>query len=183
MSIETKRKAPWYTHEYLRIALANFAAGKVVVLFDDGTRVQLDACELLSSEKIEPDWEHVTFSAYEIVVPAENGGDAFEIPSSAIRALTDAAFRLHLAAAAAEQERLIGRRLQDLRHQRGLSIPELAARTGVEPQIVELIEQGDHEVDFDILGRMLAALGGKLTDLVAPVAESPREASDGTLNG
>jgi len=79
--------------------------------------------------------------------------------------LTDAAYSAHLAKAAAEQARKIGRRLGQLRKARGLKSKELAERAGITPQSLSRIEHGKHDLAFSTLQKLLGAMGYELKDL------------------
>ena len=100
---------------------------------------------------------------YEIVVPTID--DPVEIPWSTIRVLTDQDYSAHLAAAAEEQAKRIGRRIAELRESRGLSSEELAERAGITSQSLSRIEAGRPDAVFTTLQRVLAALGCSLRDL------------------
>ena len=158
--------AKWDTPEYQRIATASYRTGKLVVTFEDGWRVTVDATHLLPPGTADVDWNRLGVTPYELVVPAGSG--EIEIPWSTIRALTDREYSAHLAAAAEEQARLIGRRIRELRQSRNLSGRELAERAGITPQSLSRIEHGRHDVVFTTLQRLLAAMGCSLRDLAVP---------------
>ncbi|MBI4497706.1 MAG: helix-turn-helix transcriptional regulator [Chloroflexi bacterium] len=166
MSVATR----WNTHAYQRIASASYREQKLTVCFEDGAQVSVTAQQVLPPHTREVDWEHMTFNSYEVVVPTASG--QIEIPWSAIRALTDDAYRAHLAAAAEEQAREIGRRLRELRKSRHLSREELAERVGIPLQRLTRIEQGRHAVNFTTLRQLLAPMGYSLKDLVMALPDN-----------
>src|SRR5207237_5738184 len=108
-------------------------------------------------------WARLTFDRHEVVVPTPGG--PVEIPWSTVRALTDRDFGVHLAAAADEQARHVGRRIKELREGRQLTAKELAARAGITPQSLSRIEHSHHDVVFTTLRRILAAMAASLHDL------------------
>ncbi len=105
----------------------------------------------------------MTIDPYEIVVPTID--DAVEIPWSTIRVLTDQDYSAHLAAAAEEQAKHIGRPIQELRENRRLGRAELAERAGITTQSLSRVEAGRPDAVFTDLQRVLAALGCSLRDL------------------
>lgn len=161
--------ATWDTKEYRRMVSANYRDGKLIVRFEDGAWVSVDARRLLPPEKGGVQWERLSTSPYEITVPTERGD--VEIPWSTVRALTDREYSAHLADAAEEEARQIGVRIRALRQSRNLSGKELAERARITPQSLSRIEHGHHDVVFTTLQRILAAMGCSLKDLVTP----PRE--------
>ena len=164
MSIATK----WDTRAYQRIASVEHDGSKLVVGFEDGSRVSLDARRVLPADASHVEWGALTFDPYEVVVPTAGG--QVEVPWSTIRLLTDREYAAHLAAAAEEQGRQIGLRLKELRESRHLTSKEVAERAGITPQSLSRIEHGRHDVVFTTLRRILAAMGCSLADL----ADAPR---------
>jgi transcriptional regulator with XRE-family HTH domain len=115
-------------------------------------------------------WDALTFSPYEIVVPTLQG--EIEVPWSTIRLLSDKEYSAHLADAAEEEARQIGLRIKELRTSRNLSGKEVAERAGITPQSLSRIENGRHDIVFTTLRRILAAMGYSLKDL-ATAPEQP----------
>jgi transcriptional regulator with XRE-family HTH domain/Zn-dependent peptidase ImmA (M78 family) len=111
----------------------------------------------------DPDWRSLSFSDFEIVVPALEG--EFEIPWTAIRLLSDDEFATHWARVAEEEASRIGQQLRILRKRKNLSSKEVAERAGIAPQSLSRIENGRHDVVFTTLKRILAAMGASLKDL------------------
>src|SRR6266508_1044454 len=161
--------AKWDTREYRRIVSASYRDGRLIVLFEDRTWVDLKADRVVPPETRGAQWERLAVSPYEVTVPTENG--AVEIPWSTVRAVTDKAYSAHLADAAEEEARQIGLRIRELREKRNLSSKELAERAGITPQSLSRIELGRHDVVFTTLRRILAAMGCSLKDLVGPPQE------------
>jgi transcriptional regulator with XRE-family HTH domain len=165
MTVSTK----WDTPEYQRMASVDYRAGQLIVRFEDGSRVTVDAEQVLPPDARAVEWGDLSFTPYEIVVPEANG--KVEVPWSTIRLLMDKEYSAHLAAVAEEQARLIGLRIKELRKSRNLSSKELAERAGITPQSLSRIEHGHHDVVFTTLQRLLAAMGYTLKDLAEPSRE------------
>src|SRR5438552_1671599 len=108
MSVATR----WDTRDYGRIVSAEWRDGAVVVRFGDRSWVNVAADQLLPPGTKGADWDRLTFSQYEIVVPTTDG--QIEIPWSSIRALTDREYGSHLAEAAGDEARQIGLRIKEL---------------------------------------------------------------------
>lgn len=53
----------------------------------------------------------------------------------------------------------IGSRLREIRESQGLSLVEIAERSGIRPASVSKIEQGKFRVDLDVLHRIASAMG------------------------
>lgn len=155
----------WDTPAYQRISRVTHHGDDLVVLFEDGAQVSVDGRCLLRPQVHDAAWESLEHTPYEILVPT--AGDPVQIPWSTIRALTDREYSAHLAAAAEEQARQIGRRIRTLRESRHLTSKELAARAGLAPLSLSRIELGHHDVVFRTLQRILAAMGYSLKDLAA----------------
>jgi len=159
--------AKWDAKEYRRMVSASYRDGRLVVLFEDGTWVDLQAEPVLPPDARGAQWERLSVSPLEITVPTE-GGDV-EIPWSTVRALTDRQYSAHLADAAGDEARQIGQRIRALRESRNLASKDLAVRAGITPQSLSRIELGRHDVVFTTLQRILAAMGCSLKDLVSPL--------------
>jgi DNA-binding Xre family transcriptional regulator len=109
-----------------------------------------------------------------VLLPANgDGAETLDIPGLTIRALTDPEFSAHLARAAAEQARHVGKRLRELRIARGLSAKSVAQRAGLAPQSLSRIELGQHDVVFTTLQKILGAMGCSLSDLAASEPTQP----------
>ncbi len=155
----------WNAPAYRRIASATPHGDTLVVLFEDGTGVEVGRERIVRPEARGVRWEETTATPYEVVVPTAD--EPLEIPWSTIRALTDREYSTHLAASADEQSRQIGLRIRELRERRGLGSRELAERAGITPQSLSRIEHGKHDVVFTTLQRILTAMGYGLADLVS----------------
>ena len=65
---------------------------------------------------------------------------------------------------------LVGRRLRDLRRERGETLTETAGRAGISPQYLSEIERGVKEPSSEMIAAVLGALGTTLLDLTTSVA-------------
>lgn len=155
--------AKWNRPGYQRIAAVERRGDRLVVLFEDGSRVSVPAAGVLPPGARGAEWDGVTFNPYEIIVPTADG--PIEVPWSTIRVLTDPEYSAHLAASAAEQARRIGLRIKELRESRRLTSKALAERAGISAQSLSRIEHGRHDVVLTTLQRILAAMGYALKDL------------------
>ena len=174
--------APWGLRGYQRIASASRDGDELVVCFEDGSLARVEAQRVLPPDTRGADWDAMAVGPYEIAVPTPDG--QVEVPWSTIRALTDKAYAAHLAAAAVEEAREIGRRIKRLREGRHLSSKELAERAGLAPQSLSRIEHGRHDVTFTTLRPILAAMGCSLKDLAMPPREpAPHSVPEGSASG
>ncbi len=173
MSATTQPRAPkdrrWDAPAYRHISSATPRGDTLVVLFEDGSWVEVDRAQIIRPEARGVRWGEATATPYEIVVPT--AGDPIEIPWSTIRAVTDKEYSAHLAEASDEEARQIGLRIRELRERRGFGSKELAERAGITPQSLSRIEHGKHDIVFTTLRRILAAMDYSLADLVV----APRE--------
>ena len=167
----------WNKTEYRRIVAAELKAGELIVRFADGTWASVNTQRLAPTYRSDLDWQRLTFTPYEIVVPA--GGESVEIPWSTVRVLTDAEYSAHVAEMANEEAKKVGQRIRELREARSLTSKELAERAGITPQSLSRIEHGHHDVVFTTLQRLLAAMGCSVRDL-AP-ASGPTEGGSGQV--
>jgi transcriptional regulator with XRE-family HTH domain len=71
-------------------------------------------------------------------------------------------------------DRAIGARLQSLRDARGLSLGELATRSGVSKAMIARVEKAESSATASLLGRLCAGLGVTLSSVVA-AGERPAE--------
>jgi transcriptional regulator with XRE-family HTH domain len=69
----------------------------------------------------------------------------------------------------------IATRLQGLRQQHGLSLAQLAAQSGVSKAMISRIERAESSPTAALLGRLAAALGVTLAELLAPGAHAVPE--------
>jgi DNA-binding XRE family transcriptional regulator len=155
----------WNHRGYQRMARVEWQAPNLVVHFEDGTRACLEARRLLGPDDEPVEWHRLTWSPYEIAVPGPY--EVVVIPWSRVRVLTDAEYAAHLAAAAADEARLLGARVRQLRKARGLTSKVLAARAGIPPQHLSRIERGEHPGGLAALEPLLATMGCTLHDLIA----------------
>lgn len=157
MSVATRKKAPWHTHEYQRIVTARMDEDVLVVAFEDGSEARLDISALPELEPKAPEWENLAFDTYDITVPGRDGD--IDISSFNIRALTDPAFDRYLADQAAASARRHGERIRELRRAQRLGEDELAARAGIAPKRLRRIERGADGISLPALERIVTAMG------------------------
>lgn len=79
----------------------------------------------------------------------------------------------------------VRKRLRELRHQRGFTLEEVAARSAIDVSTLSRLESGKRRLALDHLPRLAAALSVTTDELLrAPEAEDPRVRSDAhTRNG
>lgn len=65
---------------------------------------------------------------------------------------------------------VLGRRLRDLRRERGETLTETAQRAGISPQYLSEIERGIKEPSSEMIAAVAGALGLTLLDLTAAIA-------------
>lgn len=172
MSVATERKAPWYTRDYLRMVSVAHDSGVLRVAFADGARVEVKVEDLLGDHPVAAAWDRLVFDEHEIVVPTADGD--IEIPWDVIRVQTDPAFEQHLATKHAEQAKLVGSHLTELRRAGRLSGRELADAAGITPERLARIEAGDDGVSLPTLERLVAALGHEMRVFIVHDEEEPR---------
>jgi len=164
--------ARWSTSDYLRIVTAHYdpESGSIDVAFGDGDNAVVAAKRLVQRGPQELDWQHLTIedSSYLHIPALPNANrDAADIPSFDIRALSDAEFAAHLDHAAREAARRVGERVRVLREARGLSVEDVATRSGVTERILTRLERGQQrDADFPTLERILTAMGYSLKDIL-----------------
>lgn len=69
---------------------------------------------------------------------------------------------------------MLGDRLRRLRHGRGETLGETAARAGVSPQYLSEVERGVKEPSSEVIAAIAGALGVTLLDLTLAVADELR---------
>lgn len=176
MIVATRVKQRWDTKPYRTIVSASVRPDRkgLVVCFEDGTGADLAPHEFLPDDAPVPDWTGLTFSPHEVVVPTASR--AVEVSWLAIRAATDPEFEAHLQEMGAEEDRLIGRRIAELRQDRGLSAEALARQVGLPPDALVRIEEGRGEATFSTLEHILGVMGATLDDLIVePEPAAPPE--------
>lgn len=153
----------WDNPRFQHICSAKVDSNNLWVRFEDGATAEIETHKVLAGKVNQPRWEKLRFNPYEIIVPTENG--ELEISWSTIRVLTDKEYSAHLAKIAEEQAKKIGRRLSQLRKDRGMKSKELAERAGLTPQSLSRIEHGKHDLAFSTVQKILGAMGYELRDL------------------
>ena len=150
----------WDKPAYQHITAASICRDMIEVLFADNSRITVPVLELLGGD-MEP--LDVTHSDYEVVVHMATGD--VDIPWTTLRRLSDAGFEDHWAKIAVAEETRVGACLRKLRVARNLTGREVANRAQITPQSLSRIEHGHHDVAFQTLSRILAAMGCNLRDL------------------
>lgn len=74
----------------------------------------------------------------------------------------------------------LGQTIRELRHDRGLTIEELAASANLHPTYVSGIERGRNNPSWEKLQNLAAALGVRLSDIVLRAEALADEAQTGT---
>ncbi|KPC50636.1 helix-turn-helix domain-containing protein [Amantichitinum ursilacus] len=69
---------------------------------------------------------------------------------------------------------IIAARVLHLRHQRGLSLAELAERADVSKSMISKVERGESSPTAAVLGRLAAGLGVPLSQLIGDEMEPPQ---------
>ena len=172
MSVAAERKAPWHTRDYPRIVSAAHRSGVLTVDFADGATARVPVEQILTHRSTVPDWDHLTYNTYEIVVPTAT--ENLEIPWDVIRSLTDPAFEQHLADKTAASAKRIGLRIRELRQGLRLTEEELAERAGVSPGRLSRIEAGTDGISLPTLERIVAAMGHDMRVFIVDGDEEPR---------
>ena len=78
---------------------------------------------------------------------------------------------------------MLGDRLRSLRHDRGETLGETAARAGVSPQYLSEMERGAKEPSSEMIAAVAGALDATLLDLTVAVAESLRTTRADAVQG
>jgi transcriptional regulator with XRE-family HTH domain len=78
---------------------------------------------------------------------------------------------------------MLGDRLRSLRHDRGETLGETAARAGVSPQYLSEMERGAKEPSSEMIAAVAGALDVTLLDLTLAVAEGLRSAPSTPMRG
>lgn len=169
VATETRQTAQhtWNTSLYSRIVEASIRGDELRVLFANHTWVTVSLDELLPGQRERANWERVTFSPHEVIVPTEDG--AVEISGFAIRVLTDPEFAAHLDAIAFESAQRSGRQIRRWREERRMSVDELAHAAGIDAATLARVEQGDVTTSFPTKRQILAPLGHTLKDLALAI--------------
>ncbi|WP_375387136.1 helix-turn-helix domain-containing protein [uncultured Amnibacterium sp.] len=78
---------------------------------------------------------------------------------------------------------MLGDRLRAVRHDRGETLGETAARAGVSPQYLSEMERGAKEPSSEMIAAVAGALETTLLDLTVAVADGLREARAAATSG
>jgi DNA-binding XRE family transcriptional regulator len=171
MSAPTRVRMHWDTQEYRQVVSVRFRQPHLFVTFADGAEVHFDVAEYGNAylEAAAPEWSRAYVGEHEVEVPTANGVEG--IPWDSIRLLTDPEFAADWDERVAVAALRTGRRVRELREERGLSRAELAARAGVQPTVVDEVESGRHGGDLQLTNRLLAGMGLDRRALIAPEEE------------
>jgi DNA-binding Xre family transcriptional regulator len=163
MTVPTSTLQRWDTAEYGNVASTRYRDGVLQVVFEDGSTVDIPVEDLRSERLPSPDWSAVSPGPFWITVPTAAGPT--EISWVTLRLLTDPDFAAYWARQADERAHRIGERIQAMREASGLSVVELADRSGLTKATIENIEVGREQVGLQTLERICTALGRTLDDL------------------
>ena len=78
---------------------------------------------------------------------------------------------------------VLGARLRDERHDRGLTLVEAADRAGISPQYLSEIERGRKDPSSEIVAAVAGALGSSVLELGSLALEDLRAASAPATSG
>src|SRR3546814_10985831 len=73
-----------------------------------------------------------------------------------------------------EELRQVGARLRDVRRERGLTLDELASRSGMSMSTLSRLESGKRQASLELLLPLTRQLGIRIDDLVQPETPDPR---------
>lgn len=73
-----------------------------------------------------------------------------------------------------DELRHVGSRLRALRHDRGWTLEQLAAKAQMSPSTLSRLESGKRQVSLDVLLPLVRILGVGVDDLIAPAPFDPR---------
>lgn len=153
----------WEKDNYQRIVSVENSKGKIIVKFADESIVEIPLSSLVPSG-FKPDGTRlVIHNEFEVIIPGEEFD--LEIPWDNIRVISDQEFSRFLASQAADQARVVGQRLKQLREKKGIKAGGLAERSGLTPQTITRIEKGYTDLSFVSLKKILASMGYTLKDL------------------
>src|SRR3546814_19218663 len=73
-----------------------------------------------------------------------------------------------------EELRQVGARLRDVRRERGLTLDELASRSGMSMSTLSRLESGKRQASLEMLLLLTRQLGLRIADIVQPATPDPR---------
>jgi DNA-binding XRE family transcriptional regulator len=109
-------------------------------------------------------WSRMRIGETGDVLEIPAGDSVIEIPWDRIRAITDPAFRAHLAERAHERAQRIGRQIRAMRLDAGLTPTALAEKVGLAPEVIANLEAGKIEPQTDLIQQIAGVLGRRLRD-------------------
>ncbi len=150
--------------------------GMLDVSFRNGDRFQVPIEALVQSPLPSSSWERLRIGETQDVLELPGRDSITEIPWDRIRCVADPEFRAHLADQAAHSARRIGQRLRELRQESGLTQEAIARATGIARVTISRLEKGLVQPTFEMLTRLLAALGKQPRDLA--LDQDPADAKE-----
>jgi DNA-binding XRE family transcriptional regulator/CheY-like chemotaxis protein len=102
----------------------------------------------------------------------QRSGNTYQVPWDTVLYHQEPSYPYHKSKPAAHEEEgtratRIGTRIRQIRDVSGLSLSDLANRTGIQPPNLSRLESGKHDPSIETLERVAAALGVRLVDIVA----------------
>jgi len=159
-------RGPWMEPGYGDVEAAAPRDSRIEVVFANGDVVQIDPAALGVAGKFTVD---VAEGGAAVLVKTPDDGER-EIDWMVVRSAADPAFAQELRERDAEEARRIGRRLRELRENRGMSQKAVANVVGMSaPQLAKL-EQGETDMRISTLRSLLRALGANFADIAGPDA-------------
>ncbi len=168
----------------MRFASAQYLErqGMLAVKFEDGDHFLLAVESILPAESLAAagragsrrasrpgggvllDWDKMRIGETGDVLEIPADAAVIEIPWDRIRSVADPEFRAHLADRAIEHAQRIGRRIQAMRQEAGLSPEALAEKVGVRGEVIEELESGTIEPRSELIEEIAIVLGKRLRD-------------------
>src|SRR5882762_9142986 len=136
--------------EYRTIVRASLKGKRLRVEFGDGSGGSIPLHRLVRSEQKGDAVRAV--EAHPSYVTLVMNRERHEVSWSAIRRARDRQFEKQLAEAEAEDRYVAGRRLAELRREKGLTAREVAKAAGISPQSLSRIEKGRHGIVLSTSG-------------------------------
>lgn len=161
------RKPIWDKKPYRTIKSAHYDEDRneLKVCFSDGSCPTLDPTPLAPSDLEDLDWWFVAYNEHIILVP--HAGGWFEIPWDVIRRETDPDYAAYWEALARDYAKRAGSHVGAMRQRVGLSLADLAGRSGISETELRYLERGRFPLRQANLDRVLDAMGSSLSALFA----------------
>jgi len=159
--------AKW-NRQYRRISQAEEADGVLTVRFQNRDIARVDIRKVTPPNVSDANWRSVTVIEDGLLLHVPASPLPFNIPWDSIRRLTDPELARRLVELAALQAKHFGRRLRELREERGMSQAKVAEIAGLLPANLSRIENGQFDMASSTLWKVLAAMGATPADLGRP---------------